>query len=217
MWRGSDFSSVSIRGSALLADFPWRPVDALWEIAQVSGLISMREATLVDLDDIIDLHTQARMAYYGAGGLPPEAIVNPALVQEQEAGWTAAIESPHKRILCAVDEGRIAGIAAMGPPLSAKVDASTTGQLYQIHVNPARWGEGIGSTLHAAFVRYLDEASLPIGMLEVWERNKRAQSFYARHGWRPDGGFRAGPDDSNYVSMRLDLVADRAPREYTAT
>ncbi|MEU4528528.1 GNAT family N-acetyltransferase [Micromonospora ureilytica] len=178
----------------------------------MSGSIYIREATPADLYDVIDLHAQARMAYYGAGGLPPEVIANPTSVEEQKTGWAAAIESLHKRILCAVDEGLITGIAAMGPPLSSKLDASTTGQLYQIHVSPNRWGEGIGSILHAAFVRYLDEASLPTGMLEVWERNKRARSFYARHGWKPDGEFRAGPDGSNYVSMRLELAANRASR-----
>ncbi|GHJ52911.1 hypothetical protein Nm8I071_22180 [Nonomuraea sp. TT08I-71] len=192
-----------------------QPVDAPWEIAGMSASISVREATLANLDDIIDLHTQARVAYYGAGGLATDAIVNPALAQEQRTGWTAAIESPHKRVLCAVFDGCITGIAAMGPPLSSKVDASTVGQLYQIHVLPSRWGKGIGGILHAAFVRYLDEASLPVGMLEVWERNKRARSFYARHGWKPDGEYRAGPDSSNYIGMRLELMADRARWAHT--
>ncbi|MBM0206006.1 GNAT family N-acetyltransferase [Micromonospora sp. STR1s_5] len=181
----------------------------------MSGSVLVREATLVDLDSVIDLHIQARVAYYGAGGLSLKFIVNPALVQEQRTGWAAAIESPDKRVLCAIFDGCITGIAAMGPPLSSKADASTTGQLYQIHVSPARWGEGIGSILHAAFVRYLGQASLPTGVLEVWERNKRARSFYARHGWEPDGEFRAGPEGSNYVGMRLELMANRASRAHT--
>ncbi|MEU2613501.1 GNAT family N-acetyltransferase [Micromonospora sp. NPDC007271] len=176
----------------------------------MSDPISVREATLVDLDGIIDVHTQARVAYYGAGGLAPEAIVNPTSAQEQRTGWTAAIESPHKRVLCAVSGGCVAGIAAMGRPLSPKADASKTGQLYQIHVIPSRWGEGIGSILHAAFVRYLDEASLPVGMLEVWERNRRAREFYARRGWKPDGEFRAGPDNSRYIGLRLEPTAHSA-------
>ncbi|MEU4368385.1 GNAT family N-acetyltransferase [Micromonospora chersina] len=188
------------------------------EIVGVSGSMEVRHATLADLDGIIDVHTQARLAYYGAGGLTSDSIVNPTLEREQRTGWTAAIGSPRKRVLCAVVEGRIVGIAAMGPPLSPEVDAGTVGQLYQIHVVPGSWRKGIGSTLHAIFVRYLEEVSLPTGLLEVWERNSRARAFYTSHGWRPDGEFREGPDNSRYVNMRLELAARRAaaatpPRE----
>ncbi|MGY0002528.1 N-acetyltransferase family protein [Micromonospora sp. I033] len=176
----------------------------------------VREATLADLDGIVDVHTQARLAYYGAGGLASRSVVNPASAREQRAGWTAAIESPRKRVVCAAVEGRIVGIAAMGPPLSPTVDAGAVGQLYQIHVVPGSWGEGIGSSLHAHFVRYLDDVCVATGLLEVWERNERARAFYARHGWKPDGAFRAGPDDSRYLGMRLQLDGNRA-NEVSAT
>ncbi|MFE9956690.1 GNAT family N-acetyltransferase [Micromonospora sp. NPDC005299] len=177
---------------------------------RMSRPLDVREATLADLDGIIDVHTQARLAYYGAGGLASESVVNPTLAREQRAGWTAAIESPRKRVLCAAVEGRIVGIAAMGPPLSTEVDAGEVGQLYQIHVVPGSWGEGIGSRLHGLFVRYLEDDSLSTGLLEVWERNSRARAFYTRHGWKPDGKFREGPDNSKYINMRLELMAHRA-------
>lgn len=172
--------------------------------------MDVRDATLADLDGIIDVHTQARLAYYGAGGLASESIVNPTLAREQRAGWAAAIESPRKRVLRATVHGRIIGIAAMGPPLSTEVDGDAVGQLYQIHVVPGRWGEGIGSRLHALFVRYLEDLSLPTGLLEVWGRNSRARAFYTRHGWNPDGESRAGPDNSRYVCMRLEVMNVRA-------
>ncbi|MEV6169200.1 GNAT family N-acetyltransferase [Streptomyces sp. NPDC051954] len=73
------------------------------------------------------------------------------------------------------------------------------GQLYQVHVRPGLWGQGVGSHLHAAFVKFLRDASLSSGVLEAWERNSRAQVFYARHGWKPDGHHRPGPDDVNCV------------------
>ncbi|MGW2572238.1 GNAT family N-acetyltransferase [Streptomyces sp. NPDC001537] len=86
------------------------------------------------------------------------------------------------------------------------VDAAVAGQLYQIHVSPGSWGHGIGSQLHAAFVQKLRDASLTTGVLEAWERNSRAQAFYARHGWKPDGHQRPGPAAANYVRMRLELA-----------
>ncbi|WP_310726746.1 GNAT family N-acetyltransferase [Streptomyces sp. N2A] len=66
-------------------------------------------------------------------------------------------------------------------------DTATVGELYQIHVLPTHWGQGIGSQLHATFVHYLHEAALPIGQVEAWDRNHRAQACYLRHGWRPTG------------------------------
>ena len=51
----------------------------------------------------------------------------------------------------------------------------------------------------------LRERSLTTGVLEAWERNTRAQAFYARHGWRPDGHGRPGPCEADYVRLRLDL------------
>ncbi|RKN44546.1 GNAT family N-acetyltransferase [Micromonospora endolithica] len=166
----------------------------------------MRTATLDDLEPVIDVHTRARLAYYGAGGLAPEAVRDPAQVREQRTGWTEAIRSPVKRVVCADVDGEIVGVGAMGPPHSPDEDPGSVGQLYQIHVAPGRWGNGVGSTLHAAFVAYLAEASLRTGLLEVWERNARARSFYARHGWKPDGRSRPGPLDAPYVQMRLRVL-----------
>ncbi|WFE34429.1 GNAT family N-acetyltransferase [Micromonospora sp. WMMD975] len=164
--------------------------------------MDVREATPADLDDIVDLHTRARIAYYGAGGVPAEEIVNPELAREQRDGWTAAIVSPHKHVWCAVMDGRLVGLLAMGPPHSSEVDAA---QLYQIHVDPDSWGRGIGSTLHGLFLRHLKAEALSVGVLEVWERNARARAFYARHGWQPDGTSRPGPAGAPYLGMRRSL------------
>ncbi|MDO3684356.1 GNAT family N-acetyltransferase [Micromonospora sp. C28ISP2-4] len=165
----------------------------------------VQEATLRDLDCILDVHSQARAAYYGDDGIPLDSIRNPAVEQEQRVGWTKAIQSSDKRVLCAVADDKVVGIAAMGPPLASGIDARVVGQLYQIHVVPGRWRSGVGSTLHASFVAYLAEASLRVGLLEVWERNVRAQGFYAKHGWKPDGRRRpGGPDNSEYIYLRLE-------------
>ncbi|MET8908566.1 hypothetical protein [Micromonospora sp. NPDC004551] len=69
----------------------------------------------------------------------------------------------------------------------------------------------MGSRLHAHFVRYLEDVSIPTGLLEVWKRNSRARAFYTRHGRKPDGESRAGPDSSRYICLRLELMTLRAP------
>ncbi|MFB6392362.1 GNAT family N-acetyltransferase [Polymorphospora lycopeni] len=183
----------------------------------MDGPISVREATLADLDRILDVHAKARTAYYRAGGLALEAAPSPETERDRRTGWTSAIRGPDQRAVCAVADGDFVGIAAMGPPLSPEVDAGTAGQLYQIHVRPDSWGRGVGGILHASFVRCLEDAALPAGLLEVWERNTRARAFYARNGWRPDGGFRPGPDDANYICLRLESAALLPSREHAAT
>ncbi|MFR9778710.1 N-acetyltransferase family protein [Micromonospora sp. MS34] len=168
-------------------------------------MLVVREATLADLDGVVDIHHRARIAYYGAGGVPVGSVE--AASQDLRARWTRSLEAAEKRVRCAVADGEVVGIAAMGPPLAADVDAREVGQLYQIHVVPGRWRRGIGSRLHSAFLRYLAESSLRTGLLEVWERNRSAQAFYARHGWQPDGRRRpGGPDDTDYVYLRLEVA-----------
>ncbi|MFY1660387.1 GNAT family N-acetyltransferase [Micromonospora sp. WMMD1274] len=154
--------------------------------------MEVREAGLGDLLGIVEVHSRARVAYYGAGGLPVGEILTPELAREQREGWTAAITSAHKRVRVAIVDGVLAGVLAMGPPHSSDLDPRTTAQLYQIHVDPEMWGRGVGSALHALFVRHLADEGLARGVLEVWERNTRARAFYTRHGWRPDGTSRPG-------------------------
>ena len=165
----------------------------------------LRTADLDDLDRITDLHTQARTAYYQAGGFWEPDLISPEARSSRRDMWMRAIGDDTKTVLCAVRGGETVGILAMGPPLDPDVDAAAAGQLYQIHVRPGSWGQGIGSRLHAAFGQRLRDASLTTGVLEAWERNSRAQAFYSRRGWKPDGHRRPGPGDANYVRMRLEL------------
>ncbi|WP_308298930.1 GNAT family N-acetyltransferase [Streptomyces sp. GESEQ-35] len=157
------------------------------------------------MDRITDLHTLARAAYYRAGGLSDAALTSSGALSDRREGWMRAVRRDDRTVLCAEGGGELVGVLSMGPPYEADVDATAVGQLYQIHVRPGLWGQGVGSDLHAAFVKFLRDASLSAGVLEAWERNSRAQVFYARHGWKPDGYHRPGPGDVNYVRMRLNL------------
>jgi RimJ/RimL family protein N-acetyltransferase len=166
--------------------------------------ILLRAAELDDLDGITELHTQARTAYYQAGGYSDAELTSREGRSGRREMWRRALLNDTKTVLCGLRGDELVGILAMGPPLEADVDAAAVGQLYQIHVRPGQWGQGIGSLLHGAFVRRLRDTSLTAGVLEAWERNSRAQAFYARHGWRPDGQRRPGPAGGSYLRMRLE-------------
>jgi RimJ/RimL family protein N-acetyltransferase len=171
----------------------------------------LRTANPDDVDRITDLHTLARTAYYQTGGVSEVELTSPDARSSRWESWMRAVQSSDRTVLCAEREGELVGILAMGPPYEADIDATTAGQLYQIHVHPGIWGQGIGSYLQSAFVQFLRDASLATGVLEAWERNSRAQAFYARHGWKPDGHHRPGPGDANYVRMRLNLDPEAQP------
>lgn len=171
----------------------------------------LRTANPDDVDRITDLHTLARTAYYQAGGVPDRELTSSAAYSSRHESWTRAVQSSDRTVLCAQREGELVGILAMGSPCEADLDVTAAGQLYQIHVRPGIWGQGIGNHLHAAFVQFLRDASLATGVLEAWERNSRAQAFYARHGWKPDGHHRPGPGNANYMRMRLSLEPEAPP------
>lgn len=151
--------------------------------------LSIQPAGSVHLDAIVEVHTEARTAYYGAGRLPQTEVDEPGGPMRRREAWARCMEADEKTVLCALHEDTVVGVMAMGPPLRPEADAATVGELYQIHVLPSHWGRGIGGRLHAAFVQFLRATQLRTGQVEAWERNHRAQAFYARHGWKPDGHF----------------------------
>jgi GNAT superfamily N-acetyltransferase len=87
---------------------------------------------------------------------------------------------------------------------------AVAGELYALHVLRSHWGRGVGSRLHTAYVDYLRSSSVPVGELEVWDRNSRARSFYGRRGWQFDGRQRVD-SDGVYLRMRLDVAALPVP------
>ena len=74
--------------------------------------------------------------------------------------------------------------------------------LTQLHVLPARWRAGVGAELHAACVENWRAAGVTSARLEVFDKNERAQAFYAAHGWTPDP---ETPRDGDHLVLRLTL------------
>ncbi|WP_327322809.1 GNAT family N-acetyltransferase [Streptomyces sp. NBC_01210] len=155
----------------------------------------IRTAVPADLDAIAALHAEARASYY-RGHIPDDAFDGPAECARTRAGWSAAIE--RGAVLCAEKDGTVAGVAAF-----REVDTVMT--LTQLHVDPKRWRDGIGTALHTACVESWQRAGVRTARLEVFEQNRRAQSFYAHHGWFPD------PDETRAdTHLVLRLTVPRA-------
>ncbi|MGW7820673.1 N-acetyltransferase family protein [Streptomyces puniciscabiei] len=142
---------------------------------RVKGTRVIRTALPAEADLIAGLHLRARSTYY-PDGLPDDGI-------DWTAAWRGAIERPDSQVLCAVEQGRIVGIASFRTPDGAPAD---TVKLFQFHVDPGHWRSGIGTALHTACVEEWRAGGRRTAVLDVHVDNRRAQAFYDRQGWVPD-------------------------------
>jgi ribosomal protein S18 acetylase RimI-like enzyme len=143
--------------------------------ARVTGARVIRTALPAETEDIADLHVRARSTYY-PDGLPETDV-------DWVEAWRGAVERPDGHVLCAVEQGRIVGIASFRTPDGAPAD---TVKLFQFHVDPDRWRSGIGAALHEACVEEWQADGRSAAVLDVHVDNARARAFYARQGWLPD-------------------------------
>lgn len=82
-------------------------------------------------------------------------------------------------------DGLICGFATTAP--SREPDLANYGELYALYVDPDYWGHGIGIALITAARGRLLELGFQNAFLWVLKGNIRAERFYQRDGWMPDG------------------------------
>ena len=101
-----------------------------------------------------------------------------AETQRWTAAWTRHLVDGPPRLLAEADD-EIVGFAVTGP--SRDDDPPTPYELYALYVRAAWWGTGLGQVLW--------DAVRPLGDCSLWvlEANARAQAFYRRNGFAPDG------------------------------
>ncbi|MFE4422062.1 GNAT family N-acetyltransferase [Streptomyces sp. NPDC056817] len=160
------------------------------------GRLVIRTAVPAEAEAVSDLMVRARSTYYPDG------------IPDADADWTArwheAIARRDGHVLCAVDQGRIVGIASFRTPPDGSADTVT---LFQFHVDPGRWRSGIGTALHAACVEQWRTDGRRTAVLEVHAGNERAQRFYTRQGWTPDP---LGPADEggHHLGLRYTVTGE---------
>jgi GNAT superfamily N-acetyltransferase len=106
-----------------------------------------------------------------------------AAFDERVERWRQILAGPPHGTVLAVAGKEVVGFAAAGPPQDddLDLDPDLAMELYALYVRRARWGTGLAARLLAAAV---GEAPSPLWVLRD---NGRARSFYARHGYLPDG------------------------------
>ena len=144
--------------------------------------LHVRPARPDDADAMADVHVESwRQTYRGL--MRDEVLDDPGLLPARGRFWNAVLtEERYEPFRAAVAEsdGAVVGIALAGPATEADVAWDT--QLYVLYLLGAFHGSGAG--------RGLMEAVLPAGTsagLWVADPNPRAQAFYAKQGFKPDG------------------------------
>jgi GNAT superfamily N-acetyltransferase len=117
-------------------------------------------------------------------GVMADAVLDdPDLLAARERFWTAALTDERwreNRVSVAERDGGLVGVAMSGPPLDA--GAAWTRQLYVLYVRAADHGTGAGPALLEAVVDPAESVALWVA-----DPNPRAQAFYRKHGFVPDG------------------------------
>ncbi len=119
-------------------------------------------------------------------------IVGPTVLAErtsdlaQRTGrWRQMIADARPRWIAVTDGESVVGFSAAGPGRDDDLDIEL--ELYAIYVRAAHQGTGVADRLLRAAI-----GDAP-AYLWVFEANPRAQAFYARHGFRPDGARKIEP------------------------
>jgi ribosomal protein S18 acetylase RimI-like enzyme len=162
----------------------------------------VRVAQPEDADVIAEVHVEARNAYYR--GLVPEEDLDHRATELRRI-YKTLIGRSDDTLLCAQKDNNVVGMTLFGRPHDTHFDPTTVGEMYQLHVRPDHWRQGIGSQLHRACLQAWRDSGVSTGVLEVWDRNDRARAFYTRHGWQADGHSRPGHGNTSYLRLRNTL------------
>ena len=138
-------------------------------------MFDLRSAEPDEAGVIAALHLRTVLVAY-ANIFPPDAP--PPTVRELTDDWRARLGA--SRVFAAIDDGTLVGVVVAGAYEGA-------GQLSRLHVDPMRWGEGIGRALYDRCIADIELSGHHDITLWVLERNVRARSWYERLGWIDTG------------------------------
>jgi ribosomal protein S18 acetylase RimI-like enzyme len=152
---------------------------------QQSDEVTIRPATSADAAGIAGVHVRSWQEAY-AGIVPADHLESLDAV-ERTARWADLLErgpADHVVTWVAVAGADIIGFASVGPARDEDARPAER-EIYSIYLDPGTWGRGVAREL----MRTLLAESGDRNPLSLWvlADNERAQHFYRRHGFTPDG------------------------------
>ncbi|GHG50269.1 N-acetyltransferase [Flavimobilis marinus] len=144
--------------------------------------VTIRTATVADAADIAQVHVASwREAY---AGIVPADYLAALDAEERRALWERALARGEITTWLAVVDSRTVGFATLGPRRDEDAEPGDL-EIYAMYLDPEAWGRGVARDLmRHSLAEVPDGASLSLWVLGD---NDRAQRFYRRHGFAPDG------------------------------
>ena len=105
-------------------------------------------------------------------------------VTDRASRWKAAVAAADTTVLVAEDASGTVGFTSVGPTRDEDAEPGDL-EIYAIYLHPRAWGSGVARDLMRTVLDGLD----PGVVVTLWilKGNERAQHFYRRHGFQPDG------------------------------
>lgn len=144
--------------------------------------VRVRRARLDDAAEMARVNVRSWRETY-RGIMADRVLDDPGLPAARERFWTAILSEERfraNRVAVAERDGVVIGIAMAGAPEPARAGWDT--HLFVLYVVAAEHGTGTGAAL-------LDAVVGPQESVALWvaDPNPRAQAFYRKHGFVPDG------------------------------
>lgn len=148
--------------------------------------LTIRVAEPADAGDLARVHIAAWQVAYR--GIVPDEHLDALSWSQRRDRWRALLTDAGNagRTLVAVLGQRLVGFASVGPCRDSDLAAQGLYEVFAIYLDPSHWRRGTGSALLRAALAGVP-AGTPAVTLWVLEANTAARSFYARHGFTPDG------------------------------
>jgi len=175
--------------------------------------ISVRTATTTDAAPLAQFAARTFAETFGQGSSEADMALHLASTYSADC-QRAEIADPEVAVLLVEADGLLIGYAQVRvetpPPC---VQSATPVELWRFYVDRPWQGRGVAQLLMRAVIESARERAADAIWLSVWEHNARAQSFYARCGYRQVGmtAFVVGTDvQSDWVMQRAVTPDDAA-------
>lgn len=141
--------------------------------------LKVRPPHVGEAAQMAQVHVRAWAQAYS--GVMPEQFWDQEALEARTEFWNQTLADPQQRSRTRVAEanGAIVGLAQVGPPRDSDVDVAH--ELHMIYLLEEHHRSSAASTMLTDLLA--DESA----SLWVFKRNPRAQAFYRKHGFEPDG------------------------------
>ncbi|WP_263729227.1 GNAT family N-acetyltransferase [Cellulomonas sp. SG140] len=147
--------------------------------------VVVRPADVHDASGIAEVHVRSWQEAYA--GIVPDSYLADLDPHERAPVWADLLSrgpADDVRTWVAVVGDRIVGFASLGPGRdedSRRADR----EIYSMYLSPEQWGRGVARELMRTVIAEAGAGRRLV--LWVMADNQRAQHFWRRHGFQPDG------------------------------